>query len=119
MDTDAFPGHVVSPHYDSLVAKVIVWAPDRELALNRMERALDEFDVAGPGVHTTIPFTRRILDDPRFRKGRYSTGLVDRLTRGPAAPAPGATNPPTTASHNRAGPTSPPDDRPTQPRSTR
>ena len=50
-----------------------------------MERALDEFDIAGPGVHTTIPFVRRVLDDAGFRKGRYTTGLVDRLL---AAPAP-------------------------------
>jgi acetyl-CoA carboxylase biotin carboxylase subunit len=117
VDTDAFPGHVISPHYDSLVAKVIVWAPDRELALNRMERALDEFDVSGPGVHTTIPFTRRILDDPRFRKGRYSTGLVSRLTGGPTAPAPPI--PSQGATSGSAAPTSPPDDRPTQPRSTK
>ncbi|WP_444980122.1 ATP-binding protein, partial [Micromonospora noduli] len=88
VDTHASAGYLVGPWYDSLLAKVIVWAPDRELALNRLERALDEFDIAGPGVHTTIPFVRRVLDDAAFRKGRYTTGLVDRLL---AAPAPGPT----------------------------
>ncbi|GAB3936254.1 hypothetical protein GCM10027614_12460 [Micromonospora vulcania] len=85
VDTHAYTGYVVGPWYDSLLAKVAVWAPDRELALNRLERALEEFDIAGPGVRTTIPFVRRVLDDAQFRKGRYTTGLVDRLL---AAPGP-------------------------------
>jgi acetyl-CoA carboxylase biotin carboxylase subunit len=86
VDTHGSPGYLVGPHYDSLLAKVVVWAPDRALALDRMERALDEFDIAGPGVHTTIPFIRRVLDDARFRKGRYSTDLVDRLLGGAEVP---------------------------------
>jgi acetyl-CoA carboxylase biotin carboxylase subunit len=57
-----------------------------------MERALDEFEIAGPGMRTTIPFLRRVLDDAWFRKGRYSIGLVDRVLRGPeAADEPAAT----------------------------
>jgi acetyl-CoA carboxylase biotin carboxylase subunit len=79
VDTDAHPGYLVGPYYDSLLAKVVVWAPDRDLALNRMRRALDEFEVAGPGVHTTIPFLRRVIDDAAFRKVQHSTSLVDRL----------------------------------------
>ncbi|WP_326551746.1 acetyl-CoA carboxylase biotin carboxylase subunit [Micromonospora sp. NBC_01813] len=79
VDTHGYPGYVVGPHYDSLLAKVVVWAPERELALNRMERALSEFHVDGPGMCTTIPFLRRVLDDAAFRKGRLSTTLVDRL----------------------------------------
>ncbi|HEY2668954.1 MAG TPA: acetyl-CoA carboxylase biotin carboxylase subunit [Rugosimonospora sp.] len=86
VDTHGYPGYLVGPYYDSLLAKVIVWAPDRDLALYRMERALHEFDVAGPGVRTTIPFLRRILDDAAFRKGRYSTGLVERLMDPPGPP---------------------------------
>ncbi|MBF9133008.1 acetyl-CoA carboxylase biotin carboxylase subunit [Plantactinospora sp. S1510] len=82
-DTHGYPGYLVGPYYDSLLAKVVVWAPDRDLALGRMERALHEFEVDGPGVHTTIPFIRRVLDDAGFRKGRYSTGLVDRLLGAP------------------------------------
>ncbi|RKR92296.1 acetyl-CoA carboxylase biotin carboxylase subunit [Micromonospora pisi] len=87
VDTHGTPGYVVGPHYDSLLAKVVVWAPERTLALDRLERALEEFDIAGPGVHTTIPFIRRVLDDARFRKGRYSTDLVDRLLRDADTPA--------------------------------
>jgi acetyl-CoA carboxylase biotin carboxylase subunit len=85
-DTHGYPGYLVGPYYDSLLAKVVVWAPDRDLALGRMERALHEFEVDGPGVHTTIPFIRRVLDDAGFRKGRYSTGLVDRLLGVPDSP---------------------------------
>ncbi|WP_433528767.1 acetyl-CoA carboxylase biotin carboxylase subunit [Micromonospora sp. CA-263727] len=79
VDTHGHAGYLVGPYYDSLLAKVAVWAPDRELALNRLERALGEFEISGPGVRTTIPFVRRVLDDADFRKGRYTTGLVDRL----------------------------------------
>ena len=88
VDTHGYPGYLVGPYYDSLLAKVIVWAPDRDRALDRMERALREFDIAGPGVHTTIPFLHRILDDAAFRKARYSCGLVDRLLNPPAGTAP-------------------------------
>ncbi|MFC3502693.1 acetyl/propionyl/methylcrotonyl-CoA carboxylase subunit alpha [Micromonospora krabiensis] len=90
VDTHGRPGYVVGPHYDSLLAKVVVWAPDRELALNRLERALDEFEIGGPGVRTTIPFVRRVLDDAAFRKGRYTTGLVDRLLAVDPPPDPAA-----------------------------
>jgi acetyl-CoA carboxylase biotin carboxylase subunit len=92
VDTHGYPGYLVGPYYDSLLAKVIVWAPDRVLALDRMERALHEFDIAGPGVRTTIPFLRRILDDAAFRKGRYSTGLVERLMD-PSGSAPPSNRP--------------------------
>jgi len=79
IDTHAYAGYVVSPHYDSLIAKVIVWAPDREQALNRMDRALVEFEIAGTGVKTTIPFLQRVIADSEFRKASHSTVLVDRL----------------------------------------
>nr|MDQ3579820.1 acetyl-CoA carboxylase biotin carboxylase subunit [Actinomycetota bacterium] len=79
VDTHAFSGYVLSPHYDSMVAKVIVWAPDREQALNRMDRALNEFTVSGPGVKTTIPFLQRVLVDSEFRKATHNTALVDRI----------------------------------------
>lgn len=85
VDTHAYAGYVMSPHYDSLIAKVVVWAPDRDQALNRMDRALYEFEVAGRGVHTTIPFLRRVVAEPEFRKAVHSTSLVDRMltaTRG-------------------------------------
>nr|CEL20092.1 Biotin carboxylase of acetyl-CoA carboxylase [Kibdelosporangium sp. MJ126-NF4]CTQ97316.1 Biotin carboxylase of acetyl-CoA carboxylase (EC 6.3.4.14) [Kibdelosporangium sp. MJ126-NF4] len=79
VDTHAFTGYVLSPYYDSMVAKVIVWAPDRDQALNRMDRALAEFTVDGPGVKTTVGFLRRVLADGEFRAAGHSTGLVDRV----------------------------------------
>ncbi|SCE96581.1 acetyl-CoA carboxylase biotin carboxylase subunit [Micromonospora mirobrigensis] len=89
VDTHGHAGYLVSPHYDSLLAKVVAWAPDRELALRRLDRALAEFDVHGPGVRTTIPFARRVLADAAFRAGHYTTALVDRLlAEDPAVPAP-------------------------------
>jgi acetyl-CoA carboxylase biotin carboxylase subunit len=79
VDTHAFPGYVLGPHYDSLLAKVIVWAPDREQALDRMDRALAEFVIAGRGVRTTIPFLRRVIADAEFCKATHGTDLVDRM----------------------------------------
>jgi acetyl-CoA carboxylase, biotin carboxylase subunit len=80
VDTFASAGCIISPHYDSLIAKVIVWAPDRDQALNRMDRALAEFDVSGRGLRTTIPFLRRVIADPEFRKATHTTALVSRIT---------------------------------------
>jgi acetyl-CoA carboxylase biotin carboxylase subunit len=76
VDTAGFPGAVVSPAYDSLVAKVIAWAPDREQAIARMHRALAEFRISGAGLATTIPFLREVLDHPLFRSGEHGTDLV-------------------------------------------
>jgi acetyl-CoA carboxylase biotin carboxylase subunit len=79
VDTHGYPGYRVSPAYDSLLAKVIVWAPDRDQALARMHRALGDFQVSGPGIATTIPFLREVLDDPTFRRGEHGTDLIARL----------------------------------------
>jgi len=77
VDSHCFPGWVVSPFYDSLIAKLIVWAPDRERAIDRMQRALREFEITGRGVKTTIPFHERILANSRFRSGDVSTSFVE------------------------------------------
>jgi acetyl-CoA carboxylase, biotin carboxylase subunit len=79
VDSHCYPGWTVSPFYDSLIAKLIVWAPDRERAIDRMQRALGEFQIAGPGVKTTIPFHQRILANPQFRSGDVSTDFVERF----------------------------------------
>jgi acetyl-CoA carboxylase biotin carboxylase subunit len=78
VDTHCRPGTTIPPSYDSLIAKVIVWGPDRESALDRMDRALGEFRVEGPGVHTTIPFHRRVLGHPLFRKGDIATDFLEK-----------------------------------------
>ncbi|BFV55437.1 acetyl-CoA carboxylase biotin carboxylase subunit [Kitasatospora sp. CMC57] len=80
MDTHAYPGWYVGPDYDSLLAKAVVWAPDREQALARMDRALGEFRIDGPGLRTTTGFLRRVLARPEFRAGAHTTGLVDTMT---------------------------------------
>jgi acetyl-CoA carboxylase biotin carboxylase subunit len=79
VDTHGFSGYKVPAAYDSLLAKVITWAPDRTAAIARMRRALAEFEVDGPGVHTTREFLDRVLADPEFAEGKHDTGLVARL----------------------------------------
>jgi acetyl-CoA carboxylase biotin carboxylase subunit len=70
-------GAVVSPHYDSMIAKLITHGRDRQECMARMRRALDEFIIEG--IKTTIPLHRRILDDPDFQKGHVSTTFLERF----------------------------------------
>jgi acetyl-CoA carboxylase biotin carboxylase subunit len=77
VDSAAYPGCVIPPYYDSLVAKLIVHADTRVEAIARMKRALAEFDIEG--IKTTIPLQRRIMDDPGFVKGKFSTGFLERF----------------------------------------
>jgi acetyl-CoA carboxylase biotin carboxylase subunit len=78
IDSHCSAGSQISPFYDSLIAKLIVWAPDRAQAIARMRRALTEFEVRGPGVQTTIDFHRRVMDHPVFQSGEVSTDFLDR-----------------------------------------
>jgi len=77
VDTAAYQGYVIPPHYDSLIAKLIVSGRDREEAISRARRALDLFVIEG--IKTSIPMHRRILDDPDFREGRLSTRFMERF----------------------------------------
>jgi acetyl-CoA carboxylase biotin carboxylase subunit len=70
IDSALYAGYFVPPYYDSMVAKLIVHAPTRTDAINRMRRALDEFAVEG--IKTTIPLHRRIVDAPEFQAGDYT-----------------------------------------------
>nr|WP_042193140.1 acetyl-CoA carboxylase biotin carboxylase subunit [Kibdelosporangium sp. MJ126-NF4]CEL20586.1 Biotin carboxylase of acetyl-CoA carboxylase [Kibdelosporangium sp. MJ126-NF4]CTQ89497.1 Biotin carboxylase of acetyl-CoA carboxylase (EC 6.3.4.14) [Kibdelosporangium sp. MJ126-NF4] len=79
VDTHGYPGYRVPAFYDSLLAKLVVWAPDRDQALSRMDRALAEFVVRGQGVHTTTEFLREVLRDEEFRAGEHSTAIVERV----------------------------------------
>lgn len=67
VDSSAYPGYVITPHYDSMIAKLIVWGKTREEAIARMRRALLEFQVEG--VQTTIPFHLKLLNHSQFIKG--------------------------------------------------
>jgi acetyl-CoA carboxylase, biotin carboxylase subunit len=69
---------VVSPDYDSLLGKLVVWAPDRDQAIRRMDRALAETRVEGPGVRTTIALHRALLRDPDVCADRHDVQFVDR-----------------------------------------
>ena len=82
VDTHAEPGHRLAAAYDSLLAKVIVWAPTRTAAISRMQRALLECRIRGAGLHTTVGFLQRVLDDDRFRSARHRTNLVDEISAG-------------------------------------
>jgi acetyl-CoA carboxylase biotin carboxylase subunit len=77
VDTAAFAEGVIPPYYDSLIAKLIVRAKDRDEAISRMSRALEMFIVEG--VFTTIPLHRKILADPDFRAGNFDTGFIERF----------------------------------------
>ena len=77
VDTAAYQGYVIPPHYDSLIAKLIVNGRNRGEAISRARRALDFFVVEG--IKTTIPMHRRILDDPDFVDGRLSTKFMERF----------------------------------------
>jgi len=76
VDTAAYAGWNIPPHYDSLIAKLVVHGRDREEALMRGKRALELFIVEG--VRTTIPLHRRLLDEPDIRAGRISTKWLER-----------------------------------------
>jgi acetyl-CoA carboxylase biotin carboxylase subunit len=76
-DTGVYAGCTIPRFYDTLIAKLIVWGPDREAAIARMTRALGEYKVAG--VQTTIPILERIIRHPDFAAGRLSTGFMERL----------------------------------------
>jgi acetyl-CoA carboxylase biotin carboxylase subunit len=79
VDGHVYPGARVSAHYDSLLAKVITWAPDRAQAIARMDRALAETRVGGRGVRTTVAFLRDVLRHPLFEDGKHTTGFVEQL----------------------------------------
>jgi len=75
-DCGVYEGSEVSIHYDPMLAKLIVWAADRETALNRLERALGELRVEG--IRTNVPLFRALLADADFRSGNMDIGMLDR-----------------------------------------
>ncbi len=79
VDTAACSGWIVPSYYDSLIAKLIVHGKDRDAAIERMRRALDEFIVEG--IKTTIPFHKRVFNHQDFIKGEFDTGFADKISR--------------------------------------
>lgn len=77
MDSHVYTDYEIPPYYDSLIGKLIVWAPNREAAINRMKRALRECAITG--VATTIPFHQKIMENPAFLKGEVYTNFVEQM----------------------------------------
>lgn len=75
VDSAAYSGYTIPPYYDSMIAKLIAYAPTREEAIKKMKRALDEFVV--DGIFTTIPFHRLIMDHEVFQKGDFNTNFLE------------------------------------------
>jgi acetyl-CoA carboxylase biotin carboxylase subunit len=75
VDTHVYAGYVIPPNYDSMIAKLIVSGQTREEVIVRMKRALQEFVIEG--IKTTIPFHIRLMDDPEFRAGRFTTKFLE------------------------------------------
>ncbi len=89
VDTGIVAGDTITPNYDSMIAKLIVWGEDRPAALRHMRRALDGTAIAGP--RTNLALLRRIVAEPDFASGAFDTGFIARhphLLAPPEAPAP-------------------------------
>jgi acetyl-CoA carboxylase biotin carboxylase subunit len=80
VDSHAYAGYTIPPHYDSMIGKLITYGKDRREAMDRMSRALAEYMITG--IKTTIPFEQAILQDPNFRRGVYSTAFIEQLLGG-------------------------------------
>jgi acetyl-CoA carboxylase biotin carboxylase subunit len=78
-DSGVYAGWVVPPFYDPLLSKLVAWAPTRDQAIARLQRALDEYAVHGIAVN--LPFLRNVLAHPAFRAGQYDTGFCARYAK--------------------------------------
>lgn len=76
VDSAAYPGYSIPPYYDSMIAKLIVHAPTREEAINKMKRALGEFVIEG--ISTTIPFHIKLLQHEEFVSGEFNTKFLEK-----------------------------------------
>lgn len=75
IDTHVYSGYSIPPFYDSMIAKLIVVAQTREEAIRKMKRALGEYIIEG--VKTTIPFHQKLMEDPKFNEGDFTTAFMD------------------------------------------
>lgn len=83
VDSHAYGGYHIPPHYDSMIGKLITYGSTRKIAMDRMYSALSEYLIRG--VKTTIPFSRAIISDPVFQAGNATTGFVEEfLKRAPS-----------------------------------
>jgi acetyl/propionyl-CoA carboxylase alpha subunit len=75
VDTGVYPGFEITPFYDPMISKLIVWGETRAQAILRMRRALEEYRIVG--VRTNIPFHQTMMDSHRFMGGQYDTRFVE------------------------------------------
>ena len=75
IDTHAYAGYKIPPNYDSMISKLIVVAQTRDEAILKMKRALDEYIIEG--IKTTIPFHQKLMEDPKFNEGDFTTSFMD------------------------------------------
>ena len=86
VDSGVREGDEISPHYDSMIAKLIVWGPTREQALDRLDAALGELHITG--LHTNVAFVRRIIRTASFEQAELDTALIEREHDALFSPAP-------------------------------
>ena len=79
VDTGLYSGYCIPSEYDSMIAKVIVHAPDRQAALRKMSSALDEMVIIG--VHTNLDFQYQIIKNPVFAKGEATTSFIEEVMK--------------------------------------
>ncbi|MCE2740470.1 MAG: acetyl-CoA carboxylase biotin carboxylase subunit [Sphingobacteriales bacterium] len=77
VDTHIYAGYTIPSNYDSMIAKMIVTAQTREEAIIKMERALGEFIIEGPGLKTTIPLAMKLMQNEEFKKGNFTTAFMN------------------------------------------
>ena len=80
VDTHVYAGYTIPPTYDSMIGKLVATGKDRREAIDRMNRALSEYMIAG--IKTTISFQQAIMQEPNFRRGVYSTSFIEQLLGG-------------------------------------
>ena len=77
IDSHVYSGYVISPYYDSMIAKIIATGKDREEAIVRLRRALEEFTINGP--FTSVPLGEALLYNERFKEGTYNTAFLEKF----------------------------------------
>ena len=77
VDSHVYGGYTIPPYYDSMIGKLITYGRNREIAMDRMYRALGEFIISG--IKTTIPFSKAIMQDPVFRNGKATTKFIEEF----------------------------------------
>jgi acetyl-CoA carboxylase biotin carboxylase subunit len=77
VDTHIYAGYTIPSNYDSMIAKMIVTAQTRDEAIIKMERALGEFIIEGPGLKTTIPLALKLMQNEDFKKGNFTTAFMN------------------------------------------